>query len=316
MSIQWYNGHILWRNGHIAMSPNCCCQPDPCCCCCPCYDFKLRMVYEGTTYDITVKLCRTSDIMWHSPTGDWELKRLGHGAWSLAGTNPPVSFQGSNMVCPNRGTWGPGDTPAGGTWSVLSVSCDNDCDRYTDSPTISFTLTGMAAPNPQHTWNFTSTYSGKLSRLQGYGDCRWDSNNIARTSGNGPSVMGALVWRNECSWGVDIRNGTFSISLLTGNCANSHDFCDSVENYFMGVQGTWFDAGSGTMGNVKVENINISSGGISPSSAPMTQTMINIEPNIEPVMQEIESETKKKPCRCRRKQLLKEMNLESSKEEE
>ena len=219
------------------------------------------------------------------------------------------------MICPNRGTWSAGDTPAGGTWSVLSVTCDNDCDRYTDSPTISFTLTGMAAPNPQYTWDFVSTYSGKLTRLQGYGDCRWDAYNIARTSGNGPGTMGALVWRSECSWGVDIRNGAFSISLLTGNCANSHDFCDSVENYFMGVQGTWFDAGSGTMGNVKVENINISSGGLTPA-------MMNIEPtntepmaaSIEPVIQEAEPTpqptTKRKPCRCSRKQRLRELGIE------
>jgi len=310
MSIQWHNGHILWSNGHIAMSSNCCCKPDPCCCCCPCYDFKLRMIYEGTTYDINVKLCRTSDIMWHSPTGDWELKRLGYGTWSLAGVNPPVSFQGTNMICPDRGTWSAGDTPAGGTWSILSVSCDNDCGRYTDSPTISFTLTGMAAPNPQYTWDFVSTYSGKLTRSQNFGNCRWETNpEIPRTSGNGPLVMGAVVWRSECSWNVEIRNGAMSIGLSTGNCANSHEFCDSVENYFMGTQGGWWD--QGTVGNVKVENIVISSGGIAPSMANIEP--MNIEPSmtasIEPIIQEQESEpTKRKPCRCSRKKRLGELS--------
>ena len=80
-----------------------------------------------------IELCHTSGIFWHTPDGQWEMKRLGDRKWSLDGSNPPVSFLFSDAntfpakpptPCPSPSMfWSYGTSPAGGTWTILASVC-------------------------------------------------------------------------------------------------------------------------------------------------------------------------------------------------
>ena len=249
MTIQWYNNHILWKDGHIAHDPNCCCDPGPCCCCCTCYDFQFRFDYEGQTYYPTTKVCRTSDGIWTSQNSEWQLTRTGNNRYTLAGTNPPVTFQFPGpMAPPNAGPcpapaigWGFGETPAGGSWTILLAACNTDCSEYDQTYTVSAHIKAMYASGifqpPYDTLLFEGDFSGTLSKVPGpiasihyHTGCVWQGDlTVSNLSGTAPYAPTAILSRDECGWWLEMGGGYPSQRChAVHKCSNtSHAICDS-----------------------------------------------------------------------------------------
>jgi len=187
--------------------------------------------------------------MWHSPTGDWELKRFGNRQYSLVGNNPPVAFQFPGPMsppsvgpCPTPAIgWGLGETPAGGSWTVLVAACNQECNEYDPSYDISAHIKAMYASGlfepPYDTLLFEGDFSGTLSKVQSpvpsihyHTGCVWQGSLTASNlTGMAPYAPTAIMSRDECGWWLEMGGGYGSTRCYAVNrCSNtSHDICDS-----------------------------------------------------------------------------------------
>ncbi|MCL2701952.1 MAG: hypothetical protein FWE88_09730, partial [Phycisphaerae bacterium] len=201
------------------------------------------------TYYPTTKVCRTSDGIWTSQNSEWQLTRTGNNRYTLAGTNPPVTFQFPGpMAPPNAGPcpapaigWGFGETPAGGSWTILLAACNTDCSEYDQTYTVSAHIKAMYASGifqpPYDTLLFEGDFSGTLSKVPGpiasihyHTGCVWQGDlTVSNLSGTAPYAPTAILSRDECGWWLEMGGGYPSQRChAVHKCSNtSHAICDS-----------------------------------------------------------------------------------------
>jgi len=179
----------------------------------------------------------------------WQLTRVGNSQYTLVGVNPPVTFKFPGpMASPNAGpcpapavNWGFGESPAGGSWTILYAACSMDCAKYDEAYTVSTHIKAMYASDlyqpPYDTLLFEGDFSGTLSRIPGpiasihyHTGCVWQGSLTASNlSGTGPYAPTAIMSRDECGWWLEMGGGLPSQRCYAvRKCSNtSHAICDS-----------------------------------------------------------------------------------------
>ena len=284
------------------MSSNCCCKKIECCCCCyTTYDVVYRI---GNGQNQTLRISGGPSI-WTAYSFAVRAGITNCNAWIAISDGPHTAYITDNAKCPSGLAGKSAVAPtSGNTHYIISVTPLTDCSEYDNKYVLQFSMDGTAP-----SYSFGGNYRGEVTR-DAIDPCKWTGTAWTQAAGAIPQ-MDVILYRNECHWNIEIRNGVQSIWMGTGRCSSTDgSLCNNPLGSYSNVSGHWNSYwGNGT---VSASGISVASV-LSPAMATMAMSSpLPVEAqNTEPIS--IEPEPKpvgKKPCRCSRKKRLKENDIE------